>query len=44
MDYKIGGSTGDYNAATNAVDVYLCLESKGNTISGYYATEPEQWV
>lgn len=43
MDYKIGGQWGDYNAATNAEDVYLRLESKDNIISGYYATEPEQW-
>jgi hypothetical protein len=44
MDYKIGGQIGDYNAATNADDVYLRLESKGNTISGYYATDPQKWV
>lgn len=44
MDYKIGGQGGNYNAATNAEDVYLRLESKGNTISGYYATAPDQWV
>jgi hypothetical protein len=43
MDYKIGGSTGDYSAATNAVDVFLRLESKGKVISGFYATEPDQW-
>jgi regulation of enolase protein 1 (concanavalin A-like superfamily) len=44
MDYKIGGSWGDYSAATNAEEVYLRLESKGSVISGYYAIEPDQWV
>lgn len=44
MDYKIGGEWGDYNKATAAEDVYLRLESKGSTISGYYATAPDQWV
>jgi hypothetical protein len=43
MDYKIAGQVGNYNATTNAEDVYLRLESKDNIISGYYATEPEQW-
>jgi beta-xylosidase len=44
MDYKINGQTGDYNAATKAEDVYLRLESKSNTISGYYATTSDQWI
>ena len=44
MDYKINGATGDYSAATNAEDVYLRLESKGTTITGYYAITPDQWV
>jgi hypothetical protein len=44
MDYKISGQFGNYNATTNAEDVYLRLESKGNIISGFYATEPEQWI
>jgi beta-xylosidase len=43
MDYKISGQWGSYRVATQAEDVYLRLESKGNIISGYYATEPEQW-
>jgi regulation of enolase protein 1 (concanavalin A-like superfamily) len=43
MDYKIGGQWGDYNVATDANNVYLRLESKGDILSGYYATEPEQW-
>lgn len=43
MDYKISGQWGGYRVATQAEDVYLRLESKGNIISGYYATEPEQW-
>jgi len=43
MDYEINGQIGDYNVATNAEDVYLRLESKDNTISGYYATAPDQW-
>jgi len=44
MEYKISGQWGSYNAATNAEDVYLKLESADNTISGYYATEPDNWV
>jgi len=43
MDYKISGQWGNYNVATDAEDVYLRLESKDNIISGYYATEPDQW-
>jgi len=43
MDYKIGGEWGGYKAKTDSEDVYLRLESKGNTISGYYATVPDQW-
>ena len=43
MDYEIGGQLGSYNTATQAEDVYLRLESKNNTISGYYATLPDQW-
>jgi regulation of enolase protein 1 (concanavalin A-like superfamily) len=44
MEYKISGQWGSYNAATEAEDVYLKLESSDNTISGYYATKPEQWI
>ncbi|HLO17379.1 MAG TPA: hypothetical protein VK206_21275 [Anaerolineales bacterium] len=43
MDYKISGQIGSYKNATDAEDVYLRLESKDNTISGYYATAPDQW-
>lgn len=43
MDYKISGQLGSYNIATKAEDVYLRLESKDNTISGYYATAPDEW-
>lgn len=43
MDYEINGQMGSYNTATDAEDVYLRLESKDNTISGYYATAPDQW-
>jgi hypothetical protein len=43
MDYKISGKWGGYQTATDAEDVYLRLESKGNTISGYYALSPDQW-
>ena len=44
MEYKISGQWGSYNAATNAEDVYLKLDSVDNMISGYYATEPDNWV
>ncbi len=43
MDYKISGQWGSYNVATDAEDVYLRLESTDKTISGYYATEPDNW-
>lgn len=43
MDYKINGQIGTYKNATTAEDVYLRLESKDNTISGYFATAPDQW-
>jgi len=44
MDYKIGGSTGDYSAATNEEDVYMRLESRNKSIAGYYATDPDHWT
>ena len=44
MEYKIDGAWGGYDAATEAEDVYLRLESKDNILSGYYATEENQWV
>lgn len=43
MEYKISGDWGTYKVATDVSDVYLKLESVGNVISGYYATEPGQW-
>jgi hypothetical protein len=43
MDYKIAGATGNYQARTDAEDVYLRLESKDGVLSGYYATSPDQW-
>lgn len=43
MDYKIGKDWGSYKTKTAAEDVYLRLESNQNTITGYYATEPDQW-
>ena len=43
MEYKISGKANAYQIATQADDVYLRLESQDNTISGYYATEPDQW-
>jgi len=43
MEYKIGGKFNAYQIATDAEDVYLRLESKGTILSGYYATEPDQW-
>jgi len=43
MDYKISGVTGAYASATDAEDVYLRLESKDGMITGYYATQPDQW-
>jgi beta-xylosidase len=43
MEYKISGDANAYQKATDAEDVYLRLESNDNILSGYYATEAEQW-
>jgi len=43
MEYKIGGVFGGYSKATDAEDVYLKLESKDDILSGFYATEMDQW-
>jgi len=43
MDYKIGGAFGNYKVAVTATDLYLRLESTGETIAGYYALAPDQW-
>lgn len=43
MDYKTAGAWGDYLFKTEATDVYIRLESKGQIISGYYATQPDDW-
>lgn len=44
MDYKISGDWGNYHVSTTKTDLYLRLESKNKTISGYYAIEPEKWI
>ncbi len=44
MEYKINSSFGAYKVMLDKTDVYLRLESKDNTISGYYATEPDKWT
>jgi pyrimidine-specific ribonucleoside hydrolase len=43
MEYKIGGGWDAYEIAFDATDLYLKLESKQNTISGYYAEAPGEW-
>lgn len=43
MDYRIQGSIGNYKLLTEATDVFLRLESKGDVISGFYALQPDQW-
>jgi regulation of enolase protein 1 (concanavalin A-like superfamily) len=43
MNYKNAGAFGEYSVRTDKNDVYLRLEKKNNVISGYYATEPDQW-
>lgn len=43
MEYKIDQAWGAYQMATDAENVYLRLESKDKTLSGYYATEEGQW-
>lgn len=43
MEYKIAGSWGAYNAKTDTTDTYLRLSSNGESISGYYAFEPDEW-
>lgn len=44
MDHRIGGAGGTYRVSSTKTDVYLRLESKNKTISGYYATQPDKWV
>ena len=44
MNYKNKGAFNEYAAKTNKDDVFLRLENKNKTISGYYATEPDQWI
>ncbi len=44
MNYKNGGAFNEYAAKTDKDDVYLRLENKNKVISGYYATEPDQWI
>lgn len=45
FDYRVNGQMGEsYMVATKATDVYLRLESSGQTISAYYAEEPDQWT
>jgi beta-xylosidase len=44
MDYKLNGDQGTYRVSSTKTDVYLKLENKNKTISGYYATEPDKWV
>lgn len=44
MDYKINGDQGTYRISSSKTDVYLRLESKNKTISGFYATEPDKWT
>ena len=43
MDYMIDGQIKGYNQPLQDTDVYLKLESVGQTISGYYAVQPGQW-
>lgn len=43
MDHKMGRDWGNYHAMTQAEDVYLRLENNDDTITGYYATGPDQW-
>jgi beta-xylosidase len=43
MEYKIAGSMGAYMEKTKDTDVFLRLVNQGQTITGYYAFEPEKW-
>ncbi len=43
MEYKIGGAGGSYSSGVQETDLYLKLESKNNVLSGYFATQPDQW-
>jgi beta-xylosidase len=43
MEYAINGQGNAYMTPFTATDLYLRLESKEKTISGYYATSPDQW-
>jgi pyrimidine-specific ribonucleoside hydrolase len=43
MEYKISGAWGAYSVAMPDTELFLRLESEANTISGYYATIPDEW-
>ncbi len=44
MDYKLNGDQGTYRISSTKSDIYLRLESKNKTISGFYATELDKWT
>lgn len=43
MEYKVAGAWGAYNARTDDTDVFLRLVNKGQTVSGYYAFDENEW-
>ncbi len=43
MEYKIAGSMGSYKAKTQDSDVFLRLVSQEQSVTGYYALEPDVW-
>jgi hypothetical protein len=44
MDYNIGDSWGSYKQGLAESDLYLKLSYEPNTITAYYAVQPDQWI
>ena len=43
MEYKLAGSVGTYKVPTRDTDVFLRLVMQEQSITGYYAFEPDEW-
>lgn len=44
MDYMINGELGTYMVPYHGTDLYLRLESTETTMTGFYASSPDQWA
>jgi len=43
MEYKTGGTLGTYATKSQDTDLFLRLVTGGQTVTGYYAFEPDAW-